>query len=469
MQYRKTASVWIGTVMAVSLAAGCQVASPGAIETSPQTSAVPSVARYAIAATGEQRYVITFNGEEIPANFEATVEAAGGTLIKALDGMGVALASSDKSTFASDLAKVRGIESVNVSTRQGLVQKAYAAGFDPGVEEPDPTGASGEPLSGYQWGLSSIKAPETWAKGYTGKGVRVAVLDTGVDDQNPDLAPNLDTQRSISFVPDEPTFVDFNGHGSHVAGIIAAAQNSYGVTGVAPKASIIAVKVMSAAGWGDDFGILQGIKYAADQGAQVINMSLTSFGEDRPTIKAYRHAVRYAKKQGAVIVAAVGNGSMSGKDIDPALLPAELDGVIGVSAVGPQNQQDFDGFALYSNYGKSLVDIAAPGGGIGFDPATFTPVIHTKRDLVLSTWSTQAISYTEQGFDFHAAPHMFMAGTSMATPHVAGAVALMLQAHPRLSPAEARRAILQSADDLGKPGRDKYYGAGRVNALNAVR
>lgn len=469
MQYTKRGSLWVGTVMAVSLAAGCQVVSPGAVGTDPQNRTAPAGSTYRVAAKGEQRYVVTFTGEEIPADLSATVEAAGGALLQALDDMGVALVVSDQPDFATKLAKARGVESVNRSTRRGLVQTAYAAGFDPGVEAPDPTGASGEPLSGYQWGLDSIKAPETWKGGYTGKGVRVAVLDTGVDDQNPDLAPNLDKRRSVSFVPEEPTFVDYNGHGSHVAGIIAAAKNGYGVTGVAPKASIIAVKVMGADGWGDDFGILQGIKYAADQGAQVINMSLTSLGEDRPTIKAYRHAVRYAKKRGALIVAAVGNGSMSGKDIEPALLPAELDGVIGVSAVGPQNQQDFDAFALYSNFGRKLVDIAAPGGGIGFDPATFTPVIHTKRDLVLSTWSTQAHSYSMQGFDFHAAPHMFLAGTSMATPHVTGAIALMLQAKPRLSPAEARRVILHSADDLGKRGRDEYYGAGRVNALRAVR
>ncbi|MNX69643.1 Subtilisin BL [compost metagenome] len=468
MQDTKRASLLLGAVMAVSIAAGCQVL-PGTVGSASQAGAAPGGNLYRIAANGAQRYVVTFNGETIPSGFAGTVAAAGGTLLQALDDMGVALVVSSEPGFAAKLEKARGVESVERSTRQGLVQKAYAAGFDPGVEAPDSSGASGEPLSGYQWGLSSIHAPEAWAKGYTGRGVRVAVLDTGVDEQNPDLAPNLDTRRSISFVPDEPTFSDFNGHGSHVAGIIAAAHNGYGVTGVAPKASIIAVKVMGADGWGDDFGILQGIKYAADQGAQVINMSLTSLSDERPTIKAYRHAARYAKKKGALIVAAVGNGGMSGKDIDPALLPAELDGVIGVSAVGPQNQQNFDAFAFYSNYGKKLVDIAAPGGGVGFDPATFTPVVHTKRDLVLSTWSTQAISYSEGGFDFQAAPHMFMAGTSMATPHVTGAVALMLQAKPRLSPAEARRAILKAADDLGPRGRDPYYGEGRLNALAAIR
>ncbi|HEY9897827.1 MAG TPA: S8 family serine peptidase [Pantanalinema sp.] len=468
MQDTKRGTLWIGPLLAVSLAAGCQV-SPGLVQETSSTGMAPSGSAYRIAAKGAQRYVVTFALEKIPSDFAATVAGAGGTLLHCLDGMGVALVVSDQASFASRLAKVGGVESVEASTRQGLVQKAYAAGFDPSVEAPDPTGASGEPLSGYQWGLDSIHAPEAWDRGYTGRGVRVAVLDTGVDDQNPDLAPNLDRRRSTSFVGEEPTFVDYNGHGSHVAGIIAAARNGYGVTGVAPAASIIAVKVMGADGWGDDFGILQGIKYAADQGAQVINMSLTSLGEDRPTIKAYRHAARYAKKKGSIIVAAVGNGGMSGKDIDPALLPAELDGVIAVSAVGPQNQQDFDAFALYSNYGRNLVDIAAPGGGIGFDPATFTPVIHTKRDLVLSTWSTQARSYSEGGFDFQAAPHMFLAGTSMATPHVSGVLALMLQSKPRLSGAEARRAVLNSADDLGPRGRDAYYGAGRVNALRAIQ
>lgn len=409
------------------------------------------------------RYVIAFSGDSLPANAASLVKAAGGTMDATLGAMGVAVATSRQSDFASTLGAQSGVEAVAPLVNRPLVRAVAAASFDLGVDGLDPSGPSGEPLSGYQWGLGLVQAEAAWKHGFTGKGVRVAILDTGIDPSNADLAPGLDRARSISFVPSEPSIVDYHGHGSHVAGLVAAAQNGYGISGVAPEASYFAVKVLDGTGYGDDAGILAGIRYAADQGARVINLSLESLTADRALSRAYAHAVRYAAARGAVVVAAAGNEGSSAQSLGALLLPAELEQCVTVSAVGPQNQQNFTGFALYSNFGQ-FVDLAAPGGGIGFDPATMTPIIYNKRDLVLSTWSTRALKRTEGGIAFGPATHMFMVGTSQAAPHVSGALALLFQAHPDFTVSQAKHWLAWSAQDLGKPGEDSYYGKGLVDA-----
>lgn len=464
MYFSRRRSFWLAALGALSLATGCQA--PLNTATAPAQSSVSKTTYQIAGKATTTRYLVSFTGDEVPANAAALVSAAGGTLDQALPG-GVAIASSKQAGFAQALAKDPSVESVGVSSRQGLTGNRYAAAFSLQADGANASGASGEPLSGYQWGIETTNTPAAWAQGLTGAGVKVAVLDTGIDEKNPDLAPNLDLARSRSFVAHEPSVVDYNGHGSHVAGIIAAAQNGYGVSGVAPGASYFSVKVLDASGWGEDADILKGIVYAADQGARIINMSLEGPAADQAQVNAYRHAIRYAKKKGAIVVAAAGNESGSPKSLGAYLLPAEVEACIAVSAVGPQNQQNFDTFSLFSNYGQ-FVDIAAPGGNLGFDPATYQPIIYSKQDFVLSTWSTQGRSYTSNGFKFSKASHLYLAGTSQATPHVAGALALMLQAHPGLTPAQARQRLLTAADDVGQPGRDAYYGRGRLNTAAAL-
>ena len=211
----------------------------------------------------------------------------------------------------------------------------------------------------YQWGMDAINAPEAWNAGYTGNGARVFILDSGIDADNPDLAPNLNKSLSISFVPGENYNVkngSFFSHGTHVAGIIAAADNSWGVIGVAPHAEIVAVKVLSEdSGSGEFSWINAGIVYAANNGADVINMSLgATFNRNgfyydendvlqkipavylQNLILAQQRAVNYAFGKGAVIVTSAGNGGTNFDGNGSIFkLPAELQNVIAVSATAP--------------------------------------------------------------------------------------------------------------------------------------
>ncbi len=328
--------------------------------------------------------------------------------------------------------------------------------------------AAPEPMEPAQWGLTGVRAAEAWAAGATGKGVQVAVLDTGIDPDNPDLASQVDFARSKSLVPGED-LLDRNGHGSHVAGIIAAARNGIGVAGVAPDARLLIVKVLDQNAYGDDFNILSGIRYAADQGAEVINLSL----QDRlewgtpaagSAAIAYSRAVRYAALKGALVVAGSGNDAEAERVSGWTHIPAALPYVLGVSAVGPVGQQGFDAFAIYSNYGSTLVDVAAPGGGLAFDPSS-GPYIADPADLVLSTWSTHAVPHEVQGVPFGPAPWSYFAGTSMACAFASGVAAVAIQAHPEPPQAVASR-IMRTA--RGPGGRDPRIGSGVVDAFRAV-
>ncbi|MBI6545501.1 MAG: S8 family serine peptidase [Cyanobacteria bacterium NC_groundwater_1444_Ag_S-0.65um_54_12] len=324
-----------------------------------------------------------------------------------------------------------------------------------------------EPLQELQWGLASIQAPEAWAAGAEGRGARVAVLDTGIDVDNPDLTPNLDLANSRSFITTED-LTDLHGHGSHVAGTIAAARNGFGVVGVAPAAQVVAVKVLDQQGYGDDFGIMQGIRYAADLGVNVINMSLETrlpwgSAEAGQLAIAYSRAIRYATRRGALVVAGSGNDAESELFSGWTHLPVSLPNVLGVSATGPVGQQNFNAFAIYSNYGSTLVDLAAPGGGIAYDPQT-GPQVVDPRDLVLSTWSTHALPQVIIGYPIGPALWSYFAGTSMACAHVSGVAALAFAVHHE-PPSTIAARLRNTAQGTGF---NPYLGNGIVNALRAI-
>ncbi len=322
-------------------------------------------------------------------------------------------------------------------------------------------------LEELQWGLEAVKAKQAWQAGATGKGVQVAVLDTGIDPDNPDLAGNVDFEHSRSLIPEED-LIDLNGHGSHVAGIIGAARNGFGVVGVAPEATIVAVKVLDQYAYGDDFTILQGVRYAADLGADVINMSIETrlpWGspEAGQAAFAFDRAVRYAARRGSLVVAGAGNDAEEERGSGWTHLPAAANWVLGVSAIGPVAQQGFLGFAIYSNYGRSLVDVAAPGGGLGFDPAS-GPYIADPRDLVLSTWSTHALPHVVAGVPVGPAPWNYFAGTSMACAFASGVAALANGARGDRGAALASR-VSRTASGTGF---NPWLGSGVVDAHKAV-
>jgi lantibiotic leader peptide-processing serine protease len=437
---------------------------------------------------GPQTYILMAAQEQLPDGLANEVEAIGGSIVYALPEIGVAIATSSDAGFSAGASSIAGLRSAIPDVT--VAAEPETAGL---VENP-PTSGDDDRFFDMQWALDAIDAPEAWATGARGAGARVAVLDAGIDVDHPDLAPNLNLALSTSFVPGVPLHVPFGPpsfiapahHGTWVAGIIAAADNGIGTIGVAPEAELVAIRVgtsseliVSAA--------LAGIVYAANVDADVINMSFGTllsrhgFGdangdpvsatEVAELNVAYTRALEFAHRQGTTIVASAGNEAHDfDGDQDTVRLPTQSPHVIVVAATGPRGwgadpSTDLDQPACYSNYGRSVVDLAAPGGNrdctIGFPPPqpwSFCTVV-----ITLPCW----------GFDLVAGPTVngwsFNFGTSAAAPHVAGVAALVIGAHGGQMNPDAVEAILRgSADDLGTPGLDPRYGHGRVNAMKAV-
>jgi len=315
------------------------------------------------------------------------------------------------------------------------------------IVEPTHEGFPNDPQYKFQWHLRQIGMPEAW-KLADGNGVIVAVLDTGVSYENhakfhqlPDLA-GLEFVKPYDFVKNTKHANDDHGHGSHVTGTIAqATNNGVGVAGVALKVRIMPLKVLSASGSGSVGGIADAIRYAADNGAKVINMSL---GGAFPS-KVLKKAVEYAHGKGVTVVCAAGNESR-GKVGYPAAYP----GAIAVAATQFDETTTF-----YSNWGKEI-DIAAPGGNTRVDQNN-----DGMPDGVLQ--NTIAIGDPSKD-DYYG----YM-GTSMASPHVAGVAALVIG--EGITDPDAVEKVLK--DSARKPNNQKYdverYGAGIVDAPAAIK
>jgi subtilisin family serine protease len=308
--------------------------------------------------------------------------------------------------------------------------------------------AASDPLQGEQWAVSEgsvLDLPGAWAL-TRGAGVTVAVVDSGIKLDHPDLAPNIWTNFSEipgngvdddgnGYVDDvygvdltttsaSQDLNDGHGHGTHVAGIIGAAANGRGVVGVAPQVKLMAVKVLDNAGAGTTGAVAEGIRYAAANGARIINASIQG---DEPDSRL-NDAVAAAAAANALVVVAAGNSS---RNIDsrpsyPASIPAP--NLIAVSATAPADGRGLD---TYSNYGRITVGLAAPGGAI------------------LST--TNDGGYGEKS------------GTSMAAPMVSGVAALMASVNPNISAVDLRALLLQHAKRTQIP-----VAAGYVDALDSV-
>ncbi|HVF03752.1 MAG TPA: S8 family serine peptidase [Frankiaceae bacterium] len=290
--------------------------------------------------------------------------------------------------------------------------------------------APNDPLLRYQWGLAKIGAPRAWDRetGATAA-VTVAVLDSGIDLAHPDLAGRLVPGRDV--VNDDLDPMDDHGHGTVVAGIVGArTHNKAGVAGTSWGARLLPVKVLDETGGGSDCDIAYGMVWAADAGADVLNLSLGSDGVRCGIVTQY--AVDYARSAGAVVVAAAGNAGANG---NPTSSPANCSGVL---AVGATDQRDK--VASFSTH-HAYVDVSAPGVGVvstAFDP--------------------------RQGRRYYAAFH----GTSMSAAFVSGLAALLLARNPSWTPDQVAARIVATADDRGPRGTDDYFGAGRINAARAL-
>jgi serine protease len=289
-----------------------------------------------------------------------------------------------------------------------------------------------DPLYSQQWNLRAIRMPEAWEISQ-GEGVTVAVVDTGVT-RVPDLAQTAFV-KGYDFVDDDEDPTDLNGHGTHVAGTLAqSTNNALGVAGVAFKAKIMPVRVLDANGFGSLSDVVEGIRYAVDHGATVINLSLGS----RASARLMEEAVAYAHSKGVTVVAAAGNENSS-----QVSYPARYPHVIAVSATGPDGTK-----APYSNYGVG-VDIAAPGGAK-------TPE-HPEYGILQQTINRR--NPDEPVF-------AYFQGTSMAAPHVAG-VAALIQAQGIKDPDKVEAILKMSAAPV--PGdKQNFYGAGLLDAARAL-
>lgn len=273
----------------------------------------------------------------------------------------------------------------------------------------------------YQWNLSQIFAEIGWNITSGNEDVPIAILDSGADPNHEDLKERI--THGYNAFKDDGEFYDEHGHGTHVAGIIAAATNNVkGIAGVSWFNPILPVKVLNENAEGTAFEVANGIRWATDHGAKVINMSLG----DTFDSKIMYDAIRYAYKNDVVLIAAAGNDN-----VDTPMYPAAYDEVLAVSAVDNKRHK-----AIFSNYGNHI-DVTAPGEHI---PSTFLDN-----------------------------SYVMMSGTSMAAPHVAGLAGLIRSINPDLTNKEVVELIRSTANDIGPIGVDPYYGFGEINVVKALQ
>ncbi|MFH1111938.1 MAG: S8 family serine peptidase [Patescibacteria group bacterium] len=337
---------------------------------------------------------------------------------------------------------------------------------DPSQKGTWSTGAWAQAYSNL-WGLEKIKMKDAWTITKGSPDVIVAVSDTGIDYNHPDLAVNvwinigevpnnsidddgngyIDDVRGWNFVSRNNNPVDDYGHGTHVAGTIAAnTNNGIGVAGVCPDCKIMAVKGLDSGGSGYDDDLAATITYAADNGADIINMSWGGQGNSQ----LITVAVEYAYSQGVILVAAAGNSNLDVNYFFPAKLPQ----VITVAATDNENAR-----AYFSNWGDKI-DVAAPGVQILSLRAAGT-------DMYAGASGYKPGANFVPAFDA-SAQYYRSSGTSMAAPHVAGAAALLLTRKPSFTNEDIRQVLRGSADDLATPGFDVYTGAGLINLSRAL-
>ncbi|WP_406348819.1 S8 family serine peptidase [Streptomyces sp. NBC_00144] len=464
------------------------------------------------AGPGLSYVVNTGTGHGTPAAVERAISRAGGSVVMAYDKVGVIVAHSPDPDFAKTIRRAGGVESAGATRTAPLPaeaatdtatpleltarqRKALAAEAAPGAD----------PMEPLQWDMRAIKADKAHEKTLGSRAVTVAVIDTGVDDTHPDIAPNFDRAGSADCATGRPDTTDGawrpgsggNPHGTHVAGEIAGARNGIGITGVAPGVRVSGIKVGTASSFFYTEAVVCAFIWAADHGADVTNNSYftdpwyfncTDDPDQKALVEAVTRASRYAERKGTVNVAGAANdgfdlashsvtdtlspddGTAVSRTVDPSKcpqIPGQLPGVVTVAATGAKTLK-----SSYSNYGLGVIDIAAPGGdSVAFQP----PEPPATSSAVLGPVPGGGYAY--------------MSGTSMASPHAAGVAALIKSRHPHASPAQVEALLYAGADRLacpdpypidangdGRPdavcrgGRDhnSFYGAGLADALHAV-
>lgn len=432
-------------------------------------------------------YVVNVRpGHAVSARVQQAIAEAGGSVVIAYDRIGVIVAHSANPGFAQRIRSVRGVDSAGATRNAPLPAQSTTDMGTPktlSAEEAAQVAAADgqDPLEPLQWDLPAIKADKAHEKTLGSRDVTVAVIDTGVDDTHPDIAPNFDRAASANCVSGKPDTADGawrpsaseSPHGTHVAGEIAAAKNGVGVTGVAPGVRVAGIKVANPDGYFYTEAVVCSFVWAAEHHVDVTNNSYytdpwyfncTTDPDQKALVDAITRASRYAERKGAVNVAAAGNesydlasdsitdpvspndGTPSDRVIDPHEcydIPTQLPGVVTVAATGAKGLK-----SSFSNYGLGVIDIAAPGGD---STAYQKPEPPATSGLILGPLPGGKWGY--------------MAGTSMATPHVAGVAALIKSTHPHASAALVKALLYAEAN--ATPCTDPYDidGDGKVDAV----
>ncbi|MEU1420472.1 MULTISPECIES: S8 family serine peptidase [unclassified Kitasatospora] len=432
---------------------------------------------------------------------EKAVTTLGGTVVYSYEQIGVVIARSTDTQFAAKLRKAKGVQSVGTSRTKGITaaetQKAEVAA------EPVTAAAAGqEPYWANQWDMRQIGVDKAHKLSLGSRNVTVGVLDSGIDGTHEDLAANVDASQSVSCIDGGKPNTDWaawqpgpdGDHGTHVAGTIAAAKNGKGIEGIAPNVKLAAVKVVDDGGFIYPEYAICGFVWAGEHKFKVTNNSYyvdpwmfncQNDADQAAITTAVRRAVEFSQRKGVLNVAAAGNENIdlahktvdvsSPDDTTPGTrpitqdclnLPTELDGVVSVSSVGVNGDKSY-----YSSYGKDKVTVAAPGG----DRLYQIPDTPDKNGRTLSTIPGGRYGY--------------MQGTSMASPHAAGVLALLASTFPWASPEELTELLTNQAESHACPsgpynpggtgtwaatcegGADDngFYGAGIINAEKAVQ
>jgi subtilisin family serine protease len=511
-------------------------------------------------AASAERYVVLYKQHAVPADAAKTVERAGGSVIAVYDEIGVVIAWSESASFRANLMKDSRIEGASGTAAFGVeVAPVEATSHDEQEPElPNSPATDADTFSPLQWDMRQIHAPEAHAITGGSPAVVVGDIDTGLDKDHPDLVENIDFSRSVSCETGAPNqaptaWDDHNGHGTHTAGTIAAASNGIGIVGVAPKVKIAGIKSSLDSGFffpemvicsfywagGGAFTVPGGGSIQATEGPRVDVTNNSYFADpflyncrndpvQRAIWKAEKRAIDFATSRGVTHVAAMGNdsddrahpafdvispdfppGSEEEREVTNAcvVIPVEVNGVVGVTAVGNARQTDDNDDpndflkSFYSAYGVGVTEVTAPGGDSIFG---VTPEATNGR--VLSTFPPEAPCVrrlVDPGVPLAA--YCYLQGTSMASPHGAGTAALIISRfgdldnpqNGKMRPSAVAAYLQQTADAQpcptalppgyeaftrpapagqggelqecqGGPGYTSWYGKGQVNALRAV-
>ena len=466
--------------LSVLTSAAALLALAACVESNPVTSTnPPSELRYSLspAATSDVipgQYLVMFRKNEIPVSFAAEVATRGGSVRASHGKVGIAVVSGLDDAAATALAGRPDVELVSPDELFNVdpIDQVVVAQA-PADQIASPAAPATAFFYARQWNMRAVSANTAWSAGKLGSAsVTVAILDTGIDYDNFDLNGLVDLSRSTSFLPDEDAFLssifpgkhvitDLHYHGTHVASTVVS--KAFVTAAVSSRTTLIGVKVCNRNGSCPSSAVLAGVIYATDQGADVMNLSLGG-AFDRKASKAAKdfakfidRTFKYAYKNGTLAVVAAGNEATD-LDANGTIYKTYCDSpnVVCVSATGPTASAgvngpwaNIDASAFYTNYGRAI-NVAAPGGNTG--GAVWAACSH--YSVVIPICQTGIFT-------------LGAAGTSMAAPHVSGLAAL-IAAQNKHKPKDIRKQLERSADDLGAPGTDPFYGKGRINVARAL-